>query len=706
MALTGLALRLAFALVPLDAKTDDRVLLEVKVNGTSMRFGFDTGAGIETAIWRDTANKIGLKATEPSTDVKLAPGNVNMAISEPVTFELMGRTFPDSRLAVVDVPFVDWDIQGLVGWPALRQNIWVLDLAENKVALVDQVPDETKNWTKYPLNLVEKVLVLQLPGADADHPAQLAIDTGNSGGVSLAPARWRDWKAAHPGPPVTYDSFYMPGSGFVAREIALADKWPLDRLTFANIIVRESNATEIGSGGPHYAATLGIAALKQLVIVIDGHEGVAYVRNRAGVPPLAAYNRLGAVFMPRDEQSNDLIAQVAPGSPAADAGLRNGDLLETINARDVSHWRTQPDFSLSQSFSQPAGTKLDLGLRRGQRTIHVTAVLRELFNSPQPTRGPVAAIVEPPSFQFVPPLVGLSRKARELGIAIDGLGNSNSSLGLQIGDNAAALVSKVEQGRLQQWLVFLAATDLSTAEKKAKPKPLSVYTSTGHELLFERSRAGMAIRTVGPFAEGPDQKPPGDVWSGAIVTPQYLALGFETSRRAAIKLFSRDINLSTGSHPFPKEQADTERSRAEAAGFRLEDERAFTGAGLALGEFINIVRHTPGLREILFQMLDLSWTAFLREPPIGIEIMPTFEFVPPELWGLPSDATGCEFSFKLSLDGKPKLLCRMAVTAPRRPFQTTAGIVGLAVARVDGTGPHLMVRLLAAHEAPEPAAKK
>src|SRR5688572_1658811 len=100
IALAGLALNLAFALAPLGAKTDDRVLLEVKVDGTAMRFGFDTGAGVETAIWRDIANKIGLKATEPPADLKPAPGSVNLAVSEPVTIELMGRTFPDSRLAV------------------------------------------------------------------------------------------------------------------------------------------------------------------------------------------------------------------------------------------------------------------------------------------------------------------------------------------------------------------------------------------------------------------------------------------------------------------------------------------------------------------------------------------------------------------------------------------------------------------------------
>jgi len=320
--------------------------------------------------------------------------------------------------------------------------------------------------------------------------------------------------------------------------------------------------------------------------------------------------------------------------------------------------------------------------------------------------GQAAGADEPPAFQFAPPLPALSRKAQELGIAIDGLAGSNSELGLQIGDNASALVSTVEKGRLKQWLIFLAVTEISAAEKKMRLEPLRVYTSLGHELRFDRSLSGVAIRTVGPFGEAPKAKPPGDIWSGSLVTPQFLALGFETSCRAAEKMFSRGVNLSTGNQPYPEESAAGERARAESVGFRLEDERAFAGSSLALGEFIRIVAQTPGLREILFEMLDLGWTAFFRQPATNVEIMPPFALLPAEPWGLPADATCREFSFKLHVDGKPRLLCRMAVTWPRRPFQTTAGIVGVAVKRVDGSGPHLMVRLLAAHTAPEVEPKK
>ena len=84
-----------------------------------------------------------------------------------------------------------------------------------------------------------------------------------------------------------------------------------------------------------YEATLGLAALKRLDIVIDGKHGIAYLRPKKTPPLPYQHNRLGADFIPQDSHNDDLIAHVANGSPAYEAGIRDGDILLKEGEKDV-----------------------------------------------------------------------------------------------------------------------------------------------------------------------------------------------------------------------------------------------------------------------------------------------------------------------------------------------------------------------------------
>jgi predicted metalloprotease with PDZ domain len=71
-------------------------------------------------------------------------------------------------------------------------------------------------------------------------------------------------------------------------------------------------------------------------------KGLAYVRAKKTVATPPDHNRLGAVFVPIESQSDDLIAHVIAGGPAYDAGVRDGDVLLKIDKLDVTRWRTDP----------------------------------------------------------------------------------------------------------------------------------------------------------------------------------------------------------------------------------------------------------------------------------------------------------------------------------------------------------------------------
>ena len=134
--------------------------------------------------------------------------------------------------------------------------------------------------------------------------------------------------------------------------------------------------------GDDYAATLGLFALLRLSIVVDDKGGKVYVKNhpRPEGPNPYEYNRLGAVFVPANLQSNDLVAHVVQGSPAYEAGVRDGDLLLRIGELDVTKWQTDPRvLPLSRFWSRPAGTVLQLGLKRNGESLDVEVALQNIF---------------------------------------------------------------------------------------------------------------------------------------------------------------------------------------------------------------------------------------------------------------------------------------------------------------------------------------
>jgi S1-C subfamily serine protease len=172
----------------------------------------------------------------------------------------------------------------------------------------------------------------------------------------------------------------MPGAGTVVTEETWAREMTFGSLVLTEVPVMPSNVAEQAMGSPSFVASLGLAALKRLDLIIDGSLGIAYLRPKTAAPPPYDHNRLGAVFAPRDMEGADLIAHVIDGSPAYEAGVRSGDVLLKVGDVDVTKWRTDPKvLPLSRFWEQPPGTRLEFVLKRGTQTIKPTAVLRQIL---------------------------------------------------------------------------------------------------------------------------------------------------------------------------------------------------------------------------------------------------------------------------------------------------------------------------------------
>jgi S1-C subfamily serine protease len=180
----------------------------------------------------------------------------------------------------------------------------------------------------------------------------------------------------------------MPGAGTVVIEEDWAKELTFGPLVLIDVPVMLANVAEQAMGSPGFEASLGLAALKRLDFIVDGDLGIAYIRTKTTPAPSYEHNRLGAVFAPTDLQGGDLVARVIDGSPAYEAGVRNGDVLLKVGDLDVTKWRTDPTIlPLSRFWEGPPGTRLELTLKRGTETLKAKAVLRQILG---PDAGPPA----------------------------------------------------------------------------------------------------------------------------------------------------------------------------------------------------------------------------------------------------------------------------------------------------------------------------
>lgn len=378
---------------------DERIWLDAQINGKSARLVFDSGSDY-SVLWPEGAKRLGLKYTEPKPN---GSGNVPIGQAEKCKLSLNGIEC-DAQFPVINPPDkTEPDFDGIIAWGALKDGVAQIDASSHKIIFLEKVPKQTKGWTQLGIVTNSNILIFEIP-----HGSNIAgivrVDTGDYTGVALPTQQWQAWKAAHPHQPMTLNAFSTVSEGVVAMEEVLAYQVTFGPLKLTNMPVREATKSEVTIGGERCDGSLGLFALKHLDIIVDGEHGIAYLRPNHKASPSYGYNRLGAAFIPTISQSNDLVAKVVDGSPAQEAGIRNGDILLKVDDLNVS----MSNLEGIRKFWLPAGTKINLTLQRDGKMFSTTATLREILSSNTGQR--VSRFLPPITFAYFVANLSLMRK--------------------------------------------------------------------------------------------------------------------------------------------------------------------------------------------------------------------------------------------------------------------------------------------------------
>lgn len=298
------------------------------------------------------------------------------------------------------------------------------------------------------------------------------------------------------------------------------------------------------------------------------------------------------------------------------------------------------------------------------------------------------------------------------------------------GDSVTALVTLYESERYRQWLIQLTAAKLTAAEQKqienAKSKlTIEMFTSVGTAIRINSAPYPIEARTIGPFSSDEPAAPakpfkPAEKRARALVIGGFLGLGLDRFctggqrlRRAAEQSdgAAQKLDWQAGLKPFPADVIAKNQPLAAAVGFTPEDERSIFAGPLALRAFFNVAQKTPGLQDILLELLDkssLAWSMVTHNGDLKPSFKPDYSKI-----GIPVDSKAWSPALPpayrcpmlILLNEKPSLEAELVVTAPQPPLLNCAGVIGMVVMPASNRTKHLIIRVLAGRRGESPVAQ-
>ncbi len=344
------------------------VELKAQINGQGpFDAVFDSGSG--NLMTSSLAKRLGLKL-EGSVTMAAAGGDVPAQTVKVETVKIGGLTMSDQWFTVVDLPFDKAEEGIFVGEQLLRNLPIRIDFEKQQITFYDQRGFKySGNGAAVPIRYQEESLVAE--GSVDGIPGLFGIDTGDMYSLSLfSPFVTKHDLIRRYGATIhgyAGEGFGGADTGFYAR----AETLQLGQMSVRRPITVLSTDTKGVEASRTIAGNIGLRILKQFTVVLDYPHGTMYLEKNSSYGKQDVFNRAGLVLDPDPDHLQ--IKTVIPGSPAANAGLAEEDVITQINGSPPT------DDTLQSAFTQPVGTVLNLTVRHGEGSRTISLVLKDIL---------------------------------------------------------------------------------------------------------------------------------------------------------------------------------------------------------------------------------------------------------------------------------------------------------------------------------------
>jgi hypothetical protein len=344
------------------------------IDGKPARFLVDTGGA--NLLTPAAAKKFGLASEGKLAGRGVGDEMVDVGFAHAGEVRVGAATLAKPVFMIMDMgPFADiegTESDGLVGYEMFRRFGVTIDYARRELVLAEPAKfAPPAGATAVPFELAERIPIVE--GRLDGLPARISIDTGSRVSLTLhspfvkahglvakyqaAPEAIIGWGVGGPsrGRPARFGRLEL---GTLAVDGIAGDLYTGDKGAFA---------------APDLSANLGAGVLKRFTVAFDYAAKRMYLAPNDAYARPDAFDRSGLWLLRAGESLK--IADVAAGSAAARAGLREGDLIAAIGGEPVS--RRSLDAWRQRLRELPAGTKLAVDYRRDGTAAKAELVLAD-----------------------------------------------------------------------------------------------------------------------------------------------------------------------------------------------------------------------------------------------------------------------------------------------------------------------------------------
>ena len=302
--------------------------MEVKIEGESFRFLFDTGAPM--VVSPELADKFNMKKVSSKYVTDSNNSRKKQKYVQIDSLKIGRQEFKDLVAIEIDLKYAPviacLNIDGIIGANLMRLATWKIDY-------VDQVMHFSNNMQAYqpkknPIVLPFKTKATFTPVVDlmidSNIIKNVTFDTGSGSAISTSQnfVSHLDKKA-----PNVFSSYgyhtsgiygSIPDSMFFTQRPVTLGKTQVENMTLS---IHEKPSKSL----------LGTAFMEDYEVILNWEQGRAFL---SPINPEMNLKTLGISVMPKENQL--LISSVHIGSEAQKLGIAFGDVVEEINGRDCS----------------------------------------------------------------------------------------------------------------------------------------------------------------------------------------------------------------------------------------------------------------------------------------------------------------------------------------------------------------------------------
>jgi Aspartyl protease/PDZ domain len=369
--------------IPVELIANGLVFVRAKVNGNPGWLILDNGTqGL--VLDRDYARRIALHSRGVALTRGGGSNKIVAGVVEDVRISLPGLELTHRNLIAIELkplePSIGHEVDGIIGSRLFDDFVVTVDYEHRLVSVYSpRNYRPSQKATAFPVDVDEHGFqfidaTIALPGVEPVTDTFL-ID----GGANTYADLYKPFSDAHHIPPPTMKLLDEPGTSTAGTTLSRdgrADSIDVGPYSIKNVPITFAEDTEGLMASKHYAGLIGAEFLERFTIAFDNPSKRVWLTPNRNYAEPAEYDESGLRIRAAGPGFHKfVVGRVLAGSPAADAGIEPGDIIESIDNSSADK------IALTEIRSMLCRSKArySIGILRGSRHVRIALRLRPLL---------------------------------------------------------------------------------------------------------------------------------------------------------------------------------------------------------------------------------------------------------------------------------------------------------------------------------------